>query len=174
MPCTPSGKDGCRSENRVWWVAFSRMLHSKLFPSRQCKDGPVTKITRIKIKVEYRGISKGIKNKIKQPNTQCNLPSSTTALIEVSLRTRGLRARNLLKQRTTFLKCKAHFRSDVVYSVGVRLSAFFADLGCELFHNAQCWWPTTTRTSKNQCCCVRFRGFALRTYFAWCSRDICM
>ena len=35
-------------------------------------------------------------------------------------------------------KFEADFRSDVAYGVGVRLSAFFADLGCELFHNARC------------------------------------
>ena len=48
-------------------------------------------------------------------------------------------------------KCEADFCSDVAYSVGVRLSAFFVDLGCELFHNARCWWLKTARASKNQC-----------------------
>ena len=43
-------------------------------------------------------------NKDKQPDIQCSLPSSTTALIEVSLRTRGLRARHPLKQRTQLLR----------------------------------------------------------------------
>ena len=57
-------------------------------------------------------------------------------------------------------KCEADFRSDVAYSVGVRLSAFFADLGCELFHNARCWWTWTTRTSKNQCIEAAVFGFA--------------
>ena len=54
----------------------------------------------IKIKMDYQGIGKGIK----QPNTQCSLPSSTTTLFEVSLRTRGLRARHPLKQRTQLLR----------------------------------------------------------------------
>ena len=41
-------------------------------------------------------------------------------------------------ENTAPQKCEADFCSDVAYSVGVRLSAFFADLGCELFHKAQC------------------------------------
>ena len=41
-------------------------------------------------------------------------------------------------ENTAPQKREADFRSDVAHSVGVRLSAFFADLGCELFHNARC------------------------------------
>ena len=41
-------------------------------------------------------------------------------------------------ENTAPQKCEADFRSDVAYSVGLRLSAFFADLGCKLFHNARC------------------------------------
>ena len=63
-------------------------------------------------------------------------------------------------ENTAPQKCEADFRSDVAYSVGVRLSAFFADLGCELFHNARCWWTCTTRTSKNQCIEAAVFGFA--------------
>ena len=35
-------------------------------------------------------------------------------------------------ENTAPQKCEADFRLDVAYSVGVRLSTFFADLGCEL------------------------------------------
>ena len=77
--------------------------------------------------MDYQGISKGIK----QPDTQCSLPSSITTLFEVSLRTRGLRALHPQAENTATQKCAADFRSDEAYSVGVRLSAFFPDLGCE-------------------------------------------
>ena len=63
-------------------------------------------------------------------------------------------------ENTVPQKCEAHFRSDVAYSVGVRLSAFFADLICELFHNTRCWWPSTARASKNQCVETAVFGFA--------------
>ena len=54
-------------------------------------------------------------------------------------------------ENTAPQNCKADFHSNVAHSDGVRLSAFFADLGCELFHKARCSWPSTARASKDQC-----------------------
>ena len=71
-------------------------------------------------------------------------------------------------ENTAPLKCEADFRSDVAYSVGVRLSAFFAGIGCQLFHNGDAEDPAPPEQAKKQCAeaAVRFRGFALRNYFA--------
>ena len=63
---------------------------------------------------------------------------------------------------TAHQNCKADFRSDVAYNVGVWLSAFFADLDCELFHNARCRWPCTAQAGKNQC--VEAAVFALCSF----------
>ena len=63
-------------------------------------------------------------------------------------------------ENTAPQKCEAEFRSDVTYGVGVRLSALFAYLGWELFHNARCRWPSTPRASKNQCVETAVFGFA--------------
>ena len=63
-------------------------------------------------------------------------------------------------ENTAPQKCEADFRSDVAYGVGVRLSAFFADLGSELFHNTRCRWPRTPEASKNQCVETVVFGFA--------------
>ena len=54
-------------------------------------------------------------------------------------------------ENTALQKCEANFRSNAAYSVSVGLPAFSSDLGCELFHNGRCWWPSTARASKNQC-----------------------
>ena len=63
-------------------------------------------------------------------------------------------------ENTAPQKCDSDFRSDVAYSVGVRLYAFFADLGCKFFHNARCLWPSTSRASKNPCVETSLSGFA--------------
>ena len=67
-------------------------------------------------------------------------------------------------------KCEANFRSDVFHSVGVRLSAFFANLGFDLFQNARCWLPSTIRSSKNHCVQAAVFSFA-DSLFALISLD---
>ena len=66
-------------------------------------------------------------------------------------------------ENTAPQKCEAVFRSDVAYSVGVRLSAFFTDLDCELFHNARCDGPAPPEQAKTSalklpCSVLRIRS----------------
>ena len=57
-------------------------------------------------------------------------------------------------------KFEADYRSDEAYSVGLRLSEFFADLGCELFLNDGPAPPERTNTSalKLLCSVLRIRS----------------